>query len=147
MDKVLVAIDGSETSDRAVAFAAELAKFADAELLVLTAAQEPTLVAVPMGVMAEVEGVYVTPRDVIESAAGEIVAKAATQAEIAGVTKVQRVIRFGPPARTIVDTAQSEGADVIVMGRRGLGDFGALILGSVTHKVMHLAHLPVVTVP
>ncbi|RPI24367.1 MAG: universal stress protein, partial [Actinobacteria bacterium] len=135
MDKVLVAIDGSETSDRAVAFAAELAKRTGSELLVMTAAQEPTLVAVPMGVMAEVEGVYMTPRDVIESAAGEIVERAASQAEAAGVAKVGRVIRFGPPARTIVEAAQQEGATVIVMGRRGLGDFGALILGSVTHKV------------
>ena len=146
MNKVLVAVDGSETSDRAVLFAAELAKSADASLLVLTVAQEPTLVAVPMGVMAEVEGVYMTSRDVIESAAAEIVDRAATQGEIAGVP-VERLIRFGSPARTIVDTADAEGADIVVMGRRGLGDFGALILGSVTHKVMHLAKLPVLTVP
>lgn len=147
MEKILVAIDGSETSDRAVLFACDLAKSFDAALLILTVAQEPTLVAVPMGVMAEVEGVYMTPRDVIESAAGEIVDRAAAQADVAGVASVERLIRFGSPARTIVDTADEEGAGVIVMGRRGLGDFGALLLGSVTHKVMHIAKLPVVTVP
>jgi nucleotide-binding universal stress UspA family protein len=147
MNKVLVATDGSETSDRAVVFAAQLAGYADADLLILTVAQEPTLVAVPMGVMAEVEGVYMTPRDVIESAAAEIVERAATNAEIAGAGTVEQMIRFGPPARTIVAAADDEHADVIVMGRRGLGDFGALLLGSVTHKVMHIAKLPVVTVP
>jgi nucleotide-binding universal stress UspA family protein len=147
MEKVLVATDGSETSDRAVLFAAELAKQGDASLLILTVAQEPTLVAVPMGVMAEVEGVYMTPRDVIESAADEIVERAATQVEIVGVAAVERLVRFGSPARIIVQTAEEEGADIIVMGRRGLGDFGALLLGSVTHKVMHIAKLPVITVP
>jgi len=147
MNKVLVAIDGSEASDRAVDFAITLAKSADTCLLVLNVIQETALVPVPMGVMAEVEGVYVTNREAMQSAADELTERAMTRAEIAGLREVERIVRFGSAAKVIVDTADEEGVDVIVMGRRGLSDLKGLILGSVTHKVGHLAEQPVVTVP
>jgi nucleotide-binding universal stress UspA family protein len=48
-----------------------------------------------------------------------------------------------PPAKLILDEAASFQADLIVMGSRGLSDWSGLLLGSVTHKVMHLATCPV----
>ncbi len=147
MNKILVAIDGSEPSDRAMAFAVDLAKVSGAGLLVLNVVHETALVPVPMGVMAEVEGAYMTTRDAMQSSAIQLTERAITRAEVAGLTNVERLVQFGTPAKVIVEMAEDEDVDLIVMGRRGLGDFSGLILGSVTHKVGHLAHRPVATVP
>ena len=53
---------------------------------------------------------------------------------------------FGHTARHIVDLARSEGADLIVMGCRGVSDVAGIFVGSVTHKVLQLTELPVLVV-
>ncbi|MBE3597923.1 MAG: universal stress protein [Limnochordaceae bacterium] len=53
------------------------------------------------------------------------------------------LLRRGDPAETILATAQERKVDLIVMGARGLGPVAQLILGSVSHKVLHLASCPV----
>lgn len=50
---------------------------------------------------------------------------------------------YGHTAREIVGQAKDEGADLIVMGSRGLSDIAGLFLGSVAHKVLQLADVPV----
>ena len=52
----------------------------------------------------------------------------------------------GDPAKEILNIANEEHADIIVMGRRGLGDLAGLLLGSVSHKVAHLAECACLTV-
>ncbi|HYM49157.1 MAG TPA: universal stress protein [Candidatus Limnocylindrales bacterium] len=52
----------------------------------------------------------------------------------------------GHAARRIVEAAEQHGSDLIVMGSRGLSDFGGLFLGSVTHTVERLAHVPVLVI-
>jgi len=52
----------------------------------------------------------------------------------------------GHAAKEIVDTARTEGSDLIVMGSRGLSDIAGLFVGSVTHQVLRLAHIPVLVV-
>ncbi len=62
-----------------------------------------------------------------------------------GVNARPEIRRAGPghAAQEILDVAEAEGASLIVMGSRGLGDWSGLLLGSVTHKVLHLSRLPV----
>jgi nucleotide-binding universal stress UspA family protein len=50
----------------------------------------------------------------------------------------------GTVAQALVDSARDRQADAIVMGSRGLSDMAGLVLGSVTHKVIHLSDKPVV---
>ena len=52
----------------------------------------------------------------------------------------------GEQAKAIVDEAQRFGADMIILGSRGLSNFEALLLGSVAYKVVHYAHCPVLIV-
>ncbi|HUO45666.1 MAG TPA: universal stress protein [Acidimicrobiia bacterium] len=56
------------------------------------------------------------------------------------------MVDSGDPAATIVRLAKEVGADLIVMGSRGLGSVAGLLLGSVSHKVGHAAPCAVLTV-
>jgi nucleotide-binding universal stress UspA family protein len=68
-----------------------------------------------------------------------------SELEQAGVPHKVELVRayIGHVAKTIVETAREYRADVIVLGSRGRGDLTALLLGSVAHKVIHLADRPV----
>jgi nucleotide-binding universal stress UspA family protein len=63
-----------------------------------------------------------------------------------GVENVAKIMTNGEPIHCILRAMDEEGADLIVMGSRGLGDFEGLLVGSVSHKVSHLAECTVVTV-
>lgn len=63
-----------------------------------------------------------------------------------GVTNVTTAIEDGDPVKRILEYAEKENADAIVMGARGLSDIEGLLLGSVSHKVANLADRTCVTV-
>ena len=146
ISQILVAVDGSEHANRAVDFAAELAAKFDAELTILNVVSYVSTVPLALGAYAELEGLYAESRDVLEEAGREINDIAAQRARRIGATKVDTRVEFGSPAGAICEVAEAVSADVVVMGRRGLGDFGGFFLGSVTHKVAHNADCSVVTV-
>ncbi len=146
VSNVLVAVDGSDHSDRAVAFAAEFAVKYGASLTILNVVSYASTVPLSLGAYAELEGLYTESRSILESAGREIVEQAAEEARAAGVTNVTTLVELGSPAKTICDTAEKISADVVVMGRRGLGDLSGFFLGSVSHRVAHTADCTVITV-
>ena len=143
---VLVAVDGSSHSDRALEFAAEFAVKYEGDLTILNVVSYASTVPLALGAYAELEGLYAESRSVLQTAGEKIVESAAERARRLGVAKVTTKVELGSPAQTICETAKEVGADVVVMGRRGLGDFSGLFLGSVTHKVAHTADCTVITV-
>ncbi len=144
MNKILVAVDGSKTSRKALDFACALAVKFDAELHLLHVAhplhQDKTLVLGGAAVT-----VHATP-DEIEKAGRKVVEASRRIAEEAGVARVTTKAVPGDPARQIVDIAAREAVDTIVLGNRGLGGIAGLMLGSVSHKVNQLAHCTCITV-
>jgi nucleotide-binding universal stress UspA family protein len=72
-------------------------------------------------------------------------AKARARLDASGVSYSYHLL-VGEPGPLISQYAQEKQCDHIVMGRRGLGSFTGGLLGSVAHKVLHLAHQPVVLV-
>jgi nucleotide-binding universal stress UspA family protein len=132
---ILVAIDGSTYSQEALPAAVEMAKKFDSEILVVHVSEHDRGRAV----------VYTleTP-----AAATMMVANAVEQLRNAGlVAKGQLVdVAAGHVAKAIIETAEANGNDLIVMGSRGLSDVQSMMLGSVTHKVMQTSVIPVLVV-
>jgi nucleotide-binding universal stress UspA family protein len=62
------------------------------------------------------------------------------------VTKVSTAVEIGDPASVIIRQAKALEADMTVLGSRGLSDMEGLLLGSVSHKVAHVAPGSVVIV-
>jgi len=126
--KILVGYDGSEGGERALAKAIELAKSFNSELCLIT-------VVPPASVIV---GEIVSP-DIINTAT--IIDS--TKKKLDDVTKklesegikVKYEVLSGDPADMIINYSESNGCDVIVLGRRRLSRFERLILGSVTSKV------------
>jgi nucleotide-binding universal stress UspA family protein len=69
----------------------------------------------------------------------QLMSRAGDRAREKGVQKVQTVIEEGDPADTILQVAKRRQADMIFLGSRGVSDAKGLLLGSVSHKVAHLA--------
>jgi nucleotide-binding universal stress UspA family protein len=136
-DKILVAVDHSEVSDRALDAARDLALLSTGEVWVLHLRERE--VAVKTGVSLSDESM---------DEAGAAVAAAVDKLAAAGVKAHGDVgtTLFGYAARNIIDDAKEHDVDVIVMGSRGRGDLAGLILGSTAHKVIHLADRPVLIV-
>ncbi len=136
-DKILVAVDHSEISDRAVRAARELALLSNGEVWVLHLRERET---------ATKTGVVMT--DETKSEANAKVSAIVEKLAAAGV-KAHGDVRttlVGYAARDIVDDAIEHDADVIVMGSRGRSDLAGFILGSTAHKVIHLTDRPVLIV-
>jgi nucleotide-binding universal stress UspA family protein len=133
---IVVGVDGSETSHRALDWALEEGRARKAGVEVVHAWNVPAL-AVPA-----LTNAYCP----FDDAARRIVKKALEQADTSGLSMpVRPVARRGSGAEVIVRLA--DGADLVVVGSRGLGGFKGLLLGSVSHQVTHHAPCPVVVVP
>jgi nucleotide-binding universal stress UspA family protein len=136
-DRILVAVDHSEMSQRAVLAARDLAVLSKGEVWVLHLRELE--IGAKTGVLLVDESTAEANAAVAEIV--EVLAKAGVTAH----GEVRNTI-FGYAAREIVDDAREHDADVIVMGSRGRGDLAGLVLGSTAHKVIHLADRPVLVV-
>ena len=136
-DRILVAVDHSEMSDRAVRAARDLAVLSNGEVWVLHLRERETGAKTGALVMDETT-------DEANAAVAACV-EVLTQAGVKAHGEVRNTI-FGFAAREIVSDAIEVDADVIVMGSRGRGDLAGLILGSTAHKVIHLSDRPVLVV-
>ena len=132
-ERILLAVDGSEHSAKAVPIAADLAFRYGGELVVFHARERDLALGEDVETSKEamelVDGIVRELKDTGISARGEIVR-----------------VPSGHTPRAILDAARDETVDLIVMGTRGLSDWNRLLMGSVAHKVVHLADVPVLVV-
>jgi nucleotide-binding universal stress UspA family protein len=134
---IIWATDGSENADRALAFAKVLAQESGCALVAVHSKE--LLIGRGGGypLLADEEDVETKiSRQVDELKNVGIDARAV----FAGG-------RAGHAAHSVAEAADSEGADLIVVGARGKTPFGGLMLGSVTQRLLHVAHCPVLAVP
>ena len=138
LKKILVPIDGSEYSDKAVDFAVELAKKYGAKIILHHVIQH---IKVPKDFQAYAEEERVTnPTRAYMRRLAEHVSKRCEEKVKAGGVSCSVVISEGPVVDRIIRHAQNQEVDLIVVGTRGLGAVKRTLLGSVSQGV--IAHAP-----
>ena len=143
--KILCAVDGSDHALKAAKLACELAAKHGAKLTFLTVTKALKMTA-EVKHYIEVENLSGEPQYVLDQFTENVLQQAKDAARAQGIADVKTKVKTGQPARTIVQTAERDGFDTIVMGSRGLGDLEGFLLGSVAHKVASLSKCTVITV-
>jgi len=143
--KLLVAVDGSGHSLKAVDYAASIAAAMNAQVIILYVLKTHTL---PKGLeqYAENEHIQGGSEGVLLAASNSLVAEAKERAAKSGAKNVTGEVIDGPVARTVIARAKHHNADMIVIGSRGMGNIEATLRGGVSHRVELLAKCPVLTV-
>ena len=143
--KMVVPVDGSETSWRALRQAVDLGvKFAGSEIIVLTVIQpynNAALLAVPLD-----HNVISQSNADMERIGNEVLKQAR---EIVGPNypgKVSFEMEVGHPSERILAVTKESGADAIIIGSRGLSGIAEFFLGSVSSKISQYATVPVLIV-
>jgi nucleotide-binding universal stress UspA family protein len=141
MPKILVAIDGSGSSDRVIDFLIGKSNSYKEPLEVhLLNAQLPIAgVNVKMFISSDSLNQYYREEGTTA------LKRAREKLDAAGISYVHH-IGIGDPAEVVVNYAKSKRCDQILMGSRGLGSVSGLVLGSVATKVLHLTDLPVMLI-
>jgi nucleotide-binding universal stress UspA family protein len=129
---ILVAVDGSTYSQQALPTAIEVARKFSSDVLVLHVSEHDRGRAVVYSIESPAE-------------ATRLVGNAVRLIRDAGITANGHVsdVAAGHVAKAIVETAAANNIDLIVMGSRGLSDLQGLLLGSVTHRVVQTADIPI----
>ena len=130
--KILVGMDGSENAYKALDSAIGLAEKMSSELVVLYVIHVPT--SVSEYDTFEASDVYSS----LERDGDKVLEDCESRAKQHNV-RVKTIVASGDPAQQIIETAKTEGADLIVVGSRGLGTVRSLVLGSVSNKIVHYA--------
>jgi len=137
-DKIMIATDGSKQVEKAVEAAVQLAKFTGARLYAV-------YVIASAGYTPRNFGWEESLREILNAEAK----KAVTFVEEAGKTlgvKVEPVILEGHPANRIMEFAEQEDMDLIVMGSLGRTGLDRFLLGSIAENVVRHSKTPVMVV-
>lgn len=149
MDRILLATDGSESALRAAELAGQLSRRFGAMVDIIHVVREHDLSSPGLydyiSDYTDIEEYYGIRRAALESAGASIVTKTARLVEDAGGSVDHEEVVVGDPAHQIAEMARLFKTDCIVMGRRGLGEIGGLVLGSVSHKVAQLSEKTLIT--
>ena len=141
---IVVGTDGSDTAAKAVKEAADLAAAVGAALNIVSAYVPVSNQRLREEARQAPDDVQwqVTPREDVDS----MLTEAEEVATEAGVKDVHKHAREGDPADAILDVAEEQGADLIVVGNKGMSGAKRFLLGSVPNKVSHHAPCSVLIV-
>lgn len=142
---ILAPYDGSVTANRALQKAAEMALLTGAKVTLLTIYRHHSMLEASLSMVRVSDPGNLD--DAMREHATEIINHGKAVMAEAGITNLRAFVRNGRPARAITEFAQKHEADLIVLSSRGLGSSGdSYLLGSVSHKVIGLAKMPVLVV-
>jgi len=150
LEKILVALDGSKSAGEALDFALDLADKCTAEIVLLSVVHVPNIAYVapsmgpgetfvPAAIIGYKEELAIDHEKILSDAEKKVKKNKPD-------LKVSTKLAEGRPADKIVETAQYEHCDLIVMGHRGLSGVKKLFLGSVSNRVADEATCPVLIV-
>jgi nucleotide-binding universal stress UspA family protein len=140
ISRILVAVDGSENADRAFEYAAYIAKQCEAEQLFIINVIEG------FGIKISAWTKHDSVVKDLEQNSKELLEKYKSKGYSQAFTKVEIISTAGNAGEEILKAAEREKMDIIIMGSRGLSTASKLLLGSVSHNVLHNATCPVMIV-
>jgi nucleotide-binding universal stress UspA family protein len=135
--RVVVGVDGSANARRAVEWAGGLAKLLGAQVVAVYA----------RGLLTQDDDGKLIPAQSARPDPQERLQEEWTEALVALSVDHECLVRDGCAVAVILDTAREVGADLIVLGSRGLGGYPELLLGSTSTQVAQRSSIPVVIVP
>ena len=141
---ILVGTDGSETATTAVRYAIDITRELGARLLIVSAYEpvsDERLRKEAIEVPADLQWMVNPHEDVLA-----LLKRARSEAEGIGVKAVETFARQGDAADAILDVAEEQRSDLIVVGNRGMTGAKRFLLGSVPNKVSHHAPCSVLIV-
>jgi nucleotide-binding universal stress UspA family protein len=137
---ILIPTDGSELAAKAVRYGASLAKCLGAKVTLLTVTSPYHIFTVETMMVEDTPAEYTKD---VQADAAKLLAAAADTAKAAGVGCETVQVEHEHVYRAIIDTAKSKGCDLIVMASHGRRGISAIVLGSVTVKVLTHSRTPV----
>jgi len=152
-EKILVPLDGSEHSLKALAVATEIAKRFNAKIVLIhvySVTVSPVMIPEP-STLTPVMPPVMAPAEIsktIEAARAasmRILTEGEQKVKAEGV-QVETVLKEGHTVQEIIKTAKEGEFDLIVIGARGISKIRELLLGSVTDGVIHHASCPVLVI-
>lgn len=136
---IMIATDGSKNINKAVEYALDIAKLANAKVHALYVVDTAAFASIPMD--AAWESMY----EILHEEGREAVGSIQKKAEGLGLF-AEGIVIEGHPAREIVEQSVERGMDMIIMGTAGKTGWNRLVLGSVAAKVSQTSSIPVMVV-
>jgi nucleotide-binding universal stress UspA family protein len=133
---VLVAVDGSPAATSALREAVDIARSEGARLTLMNVAKLPRMLVGPYAVPLSEADLEASAREVLEKA----------EHLVPDDVPVSTFVGHGPAPAAILQRVEAARHDLVVMGSRGLGPTGALLLGSVSRAVLARSPVPVLIV-
>ncbi len=142
MKKILVAVDGSEESNKALAGAAELAKSAGSSIVLLRVQKLADILTSDPEMEELKKSLEKSPLKVeLEKRSRQILDEAEKIVKKSSIKEIKKILKWGRPVEEILKTAEGEKVDIIVLGSRG--ERRGILLGSVGREVVERAKVSV----
>ena len=150
-NKILVAIDGSEPSNNALNHAVSIATNYNAKLIMLAVVQRVMIPifpdegfgGVPLSAAKDMAQYQEKMRNIYQSVLDDAEAKIKKDHP---QLEVEAILKEGRPSGTIIEMAEKDDVDLIIMGSRGIGGYTGWILGSTTRRVVDSCTKPILIV-
>lgn len=146
MERILLAADGSEHAARAAEMAGTLSACWDVPVdIVHVVRQTPVHSPRIVGTDDHIKRAMLATKELAEAAGLQALSWAADIVRANGGEVGRDDLLYGRPAHMIAEFAKEVGSDVVVMGRRGMGDLKGLLMGSVSQRVGQLSDVTLIT--
>ena len=140
---ILITTDGSELAERAVTNGLSLANSLGAKVSAIVVEAPINAFDVPVSGVQQMSDAFAKHAEQIKKHAASVLNRVADAAKLAGVLCDTIQVEHDQPYKAIIATAADKGCDLIVMASHGRGGLSAVLLGSVTNKVLTHTKTPV----
>lgn len=143
---ILIATDGSDLAHKAVAHGIQLAKSVGAKVTAVVVEAPFNVFDLRESRTQQIGSEFAHYNEAIRRHAGKVLGEVAAAAKKAGIACDTVQVEHEHPYEAIIKTAEDKSCDAIVMASHGRSGLSAVLLGSVTNKVLTHTSIPVVVV-